>query len=343
MPLNASDVSTATSVAYEKALRGFAGWLAGRSWSDHAVGETLEDTSPRPVRVVLDYITDMAAQVDELGRWRFAEATIRQTLAAINWDHSRNECTPPGADPIVRQAMKGIRESRQSEIVRHPLRLVELTQLVGSIEVKGDSGQHRNARDRCVILLLFAGSLLVQELTELRVCDVTWLRDGEVAVRIGPPAGSGRSRERTTLFSRGEYVNTCVPCSLARWLCARGSSGYGARPADDDHVCQMLKMSGDPEGALFPATDGKGALTGTGLQRSSLNSILKARARAAGIPAERVSTTTIRLGFIAEALSRGASPSDIARHCGHQSETAIRRIAGLLNLPLPAQSVTVGL
>lgn len=184
MTLDVDAVSEATRSAYELALARFSRWLAGAGWGTGGEFLNRQPTSPRPPRVVLEYLTDMSNQRDEEGAWRYSGASIRQAMAAIDWDHARALLDPPGSDPALRLAMRRIQAERKDGPAYRPLELEDLKRILAGFREDPNAATRKASRDRCLILFTFAGGFLVQETSGMRVGDVSWDQEGGLLVRV---------------------------------------------------------------------------------------------------------------------------------------------------------------
>jgi len=177
---------------------------------------------------------------------------------------------------------------------------------------------HGYLRDRALILLAYALGRRGAQIAAIDLPQVREHTDGSISVLL--PAGAHMRRA-----GRGEYVT--VPAAADRRYC----------PAAAVHAWRdALDAQGYQGAALFPRIDQGGRLgaaaSGPARARAdddgritpeTVDRIVRVRAAAAGLttpdpdPNERkITTHSLRRGFLATAFSRGADPVELARHAG---------------------------
>ena len=173
-------------------------------------------------------------------------------------------------------------------------------------------------RDRALILLGFALGRRSEQIVGIDLEDLQESPDGR-ALRVWLPArGDGRRtgrRERVTVPAAND-PRYCPVRAVRQWHAALRERGYDRGP-------------------LFPRLDrlgGIGAAAMTAARRRSHDDgrllpytvalILRRHAAAAGLsgpaadPARKISTHSLRRGFVVSAFARGADPVSVARHAG---------------------------
>jgi hypothetical protein len=149
----AASLSANTVRAYRSDLRQFARWRAG--FLDHDISEVHEleriTTAPVDPAEVAAFLADKANAVLPDGGQRYAPSTIGRYVAAIDWEHARRGYEPPGATPIVRDVLKGIRRTRAVTVQRaKPMTLKALQTTLLKIDVVDlQSGARASGTWRC--------------------------------------------------------------------------------------------------------------------------------------------------------------------------------------------------
>lgn len=272
-------LAPATRRAYAGALRHLFAWCAREGFTDPV----------EPV-VLAAYLT---ARVEE-GR---GLSTITIALAAVRQAALETDAPDPTASAALRRTVIGIRRQLAGRSVRkaHALTTPELARIIGAIDRSTNAGK----RDAAMLCLLYAAALRRSELTHLRRSDVKIGSDGMVVtIRTSKTDMFGASEIVGVL--RGAHQATDPVGSLARWVSVRGP------------------MSS--ETPLFCGISRSGRiLSGPGIAPSSLNNILQARAKAAGLDLPDLSAHSGRAGHITTAALAGLPTEQIARTSRHKN------------------------
>ena len=89
---------------------------------------------PAPPLVVAHYITEAAAEMTGVGKWRYTPATLTRWVSSINQFHTAAGYDAPGRSEVVRRALSGIRRIRATPPVRRaPLLLGDIRALMTSL------------------------------------------------------------------------------------------------------------------------------------------------------------------------------------------------------------------
>ena len=181
--LAAVDASTAanTKAAYRSDWARFTLWAGAGGFPP----------LPAPPLVVAHYITQAAAEMTGVGKWRYTPATLTRWVSSINQFHTAAGHDAPGRSEVVRRALSGVRRIRATPPVRRsPLLLNDVrTLMVHLSDVAGQWPAGVAARrDMAVLLMGFAGAHRRSELVALTVADVT------LHPLTGCTSGSGRSK-----------------------------------------------------------------------------------------------------------------------------------------------------
>ncbi len=108
---------------------------------------------PAEPATVAGYVAELAFPDDD--RPPAAVATITRRLAAIGQVHGLAGYDNPAADPLVRQAMRGVR--RALGVAPHQKRAVTTEEIAAAVAQLGD--RLIDHRDRALLLLGFAGGM----------------------------------------------------------------------------------------------------------------------------------------------------------------------------------------
>ncbi|UFU15259.1 site-specific integrase [Curtobacterium sp. C1] len=214
-----ASLSPNTIRAYRSDLRQFARWRAG--FLEHEISEPheLEQISTAPVdpAEVAALLADKANAVLPDGGQRYAPSTISRYVAAIDWEHARRGHTPPGATPIVRDVLKGIRRTRSVPVRRaKPMTLKALQTTLLKIDVADLQTGALGTRDQALLLFRFVGAFRESKLTALTVADLR-LVDGEgVYARVRKSKTDQDGAGRINVLQQGANPVTCAPCAYVR-------------------------------------------------------------------------------------------------------------------------------
>jgi site-specific recombinase XerD len=226
-------------------------------------------------------------------------ATIRRRLSAISMAHKTNGLEAPTEAAVVRAVWRGI--AREHGTANEPKRAISANELRAMVE--SCESDLAALRDRAMLLVGFGAALRRSELVALRIEDIEVI--AEVGLRITI------RRSKTDQAGEGRVVGIPV-----------GSS------STTDAVAAFLAWSGAAglvAGPVFRRVDRHGNVGAEALSAQSVALVVKARAAAVGIDAERVSGHSLRSGLATSAAAAGASERSIMAQTGHKSVTMARR------------------
>ena len=133
-----------------------------------------------------------------------AAATITRRLAAIGQVHGLAGHDNPAADPLVRQAMRGVR--RTLGVAPSQKRALTTEEIAAAVAQLGD--RLIDHRDRALLLLGFAGGMRRSELAALDTSDITPAPEGLlVHLRRSKTDPEGRGRHIELVY--GTHPPTC--------------------------------------------------------------------------------------------------------------------------------------
>jgi site-specific recombinase XerD len=257
--------------------------------------------------------------------------TLARWCSALAVAHDLAGHPSPTRDPGVRTVLAGIRRTRRTR----PDRVAaagppELRTMLDRL----DPAHPRDARDRALILIGFAGALRRSELVALTLADLVVDTDGLrvfIAASKTDPAGTGHTRG----LAYGTHAATCPVRAWQAWLAHRiaspveDSQQHPTPPADRTApVAGLGADSPSPSppllsGSAFVRVDRWGNLGAAALSPRSVALIVSARATAAGLPGHWAGHS-LRRGFATTAYRRGTSEIALMRHGRWRSTSAMR-------------------
>jgi integrase len=240
-------------------------------------------------------------------------STLARWCSALAVAHDLAGHPSPTRDPAVRTVLAGIRRTHRTR----PHRVAapgpdQLRTLLAPL----DPDQPRDARDRALILIGFAGALRRSELAALTLADLVLDTDGLrvfIAASKTDPTGTGHTRG----LAYGTHPDTCPVRAWQAWLHHRhprqagpDRAGHPAPPAP-------------PAGSAFVGIDRWGHLATRGLSDRAIAAIISGRARAAGLPGHWAGHS-LRRGFATTAYRAGTAEIALMRHGRWRSPAAMR-------------------
>jgi integrase len=252
---------------------------------------------PATPDVLALYLTHLA----ELGR---RPSTIRRARIAIGLEHALRGAERPDQHAGIRQLERGIGRTLGSrEEGPPPLLDQELAQAARAL---GDGT--RDARDRAILLLGFAGAFRAGELAGLNIPDVTFTARGlNVLVRRSKEDQLGHGR--TTPIPFGTSPTTCPVHAVRDWI----------------------GRVGRPTGPLFRV------ITGATIehQRISTRCVSRAvqRAVARAELGGHYSAHSLRAGLATSAYAQGVTERDIQLQGRWRDPRSVQRYVRLEHVP----------
>ena len=224
-------------------------------------------------------------------------ATLTRRLAAISVAHEASGHPNPVRSPLVRATMRGIRRERGSaQRQAKPLLREDLFRV---LDAMGEGV--KDARDRALLLIGFAGGFRRSEIVALDCGDVERVRQGLiVTLRRSKTDQEGAGRKVGIPFGRTRH---CPVLALDRWLA----------------------VSGIEAGPVFRPVDRHGRVASERLSGEAVSLIVKERVAAAGIDPTGFSGHSLRAGFATSAVQAGVSTLKIRSQTGHASDAMLAR------------------
>ena len=274
-----------TRKAYGKALRGFARWCL-------ALGVPTQSDSlpalPAAPEALAAYIV---ARADQGG----AVSSIALFLSAMADAHKQARLPSPLSDPALQKVWAGIKRSQGKPPRKaYPLSVPELRMMILS-----QRWGAKAIRDRCAMLLGFAGAPRPEELVAVELEHMEVLENGRLLLTIPHSKGDQESQGQSVIVARGSDRVTCPIAALEDWLAA-------------SEIVSGPIFRGLPYGRLSEAK----------LWPGDISKLLKSAARRAGFPkatVEKISGYSLRRGLATTARKQGRSLDSIQRQCRHRN------------------------
>ncbi|MFO1097205.1 MAG: site-specific integrase [Xanthobacteraceae bacterium] len=159
----------------------------------------------------------------------------------------------------------------------------------------------KDARDKALLLIGFAGGFRRSELVGLDRADIEVVRQG-IILQL--------RRSKTDQMGLGRKIG--IPHGRTRWCPVTAL----------DH---WLSRSGVTEGAVFRPIDRHGRIEAGRLSDEAVSLVLKGRLAAAGIDAAGYSGHSLRAGLATSAAQAGVSAWKIRQQTGHASDAMLGR------------------
>jgi site-specific recombinase XerD len=212
--------------------------------------------------------------------------TIKRRVAAISVVH-RVKKVPSPVNEDIRELMQGIKRKIGEEVDRkEPLLLEHIQKMVALTddELKG-------LRDRALILLGYVTWLRRENLCELEVADISFLKKG-ILVKVRKEKQDQTRKGREVFVGYGQNPETCPVKALREW--------FGA--------------AGIKSGKVFRSIDRFGNINGS-LSGEGIRLILKKYALEIGLNPEKIAPHSLRAGGATQAIINNM-PFDAAQDYG---------------------------
>jgi site-specific recombinase XerD len=255
----------------------------------------------------------LARYLTQLAKDGRKSSTIRRARIAIGLAHGRAGLPRPDHNERVRALERGIgRTHGTAEQGARPILVDELDRMVGTL------GQSiRDARDRAMLLLGFAGALRSSELAALDVEDITMHADG-MRVWLARSKEDPLRRGCAIDIPRADNARLCAVAAVARWT----------------------PLLGQPTGPLFRLCRGS-SIESHRIAARVVSRVVQRAAARAGLDAE-YSSHSLRSGLATSAFANGASDRDIQVHGRWKARESLDRYIHPYIVP-NRRNVVVGL
>lgn len=234
----------------------------------------------------------LAAHADTL-----SVATLVRRMASISKAHQARGFSSPASSELVRATMRGIKRTRGT--AQHQAKPLLRDDLLLVLDAMGDD--LKDARDRALLLLGFAGGLRRSELVGLDVADIEHVCQG-IVLHL--------RRSKTDQEGHGQKIG--IPHGRTRWC------PVGALDA-------WLSASRIDEGAVFRPVDRHGRVQGARLSGEAVSAVVKAGVAAVGIDPTAFSGHSLRAGLATSAAQAGVPTWRIRAQTRHASDAMLAR------------------
>ncbi len=266
----------------------------------------------------------------------YAMPTIRRRAAAIASSHNRGGYANPLNHPVPRRQLRGLaRRGLAAEDLygqqKRALLTADLRRLLACIPADG----LRGARDRCLLLLGYAGGRRRGELATLGVRDV--LDEGDqLRIVVHRSKNNQPGAREEYVIRQGSKADTDPVRAFRRWTAELAAAlGVGV---------------GDLSGPLFRPVTRHGRLGSpgrtdphTGLTDHAIARIVKTYAARAGMSHIHYSAHSLRRGFVTQALRNSVPIHKIREASGHASLTSLQRYVAATERDIDPASGHLGL
>ena len=235
--------------------------------------------------------TYLAAHADQ-----HAVATLSRRLVSIGKAHTAQGLRTPTDTELVRATLRGIRRTHGSA-QRQVAPAVKEDVLAMVAALTGTKG----TRDRALLLIGFAGAFRRSELVSLTVADVEQVQQGLIIqLPRSKTDQEGRGRKVAIPYARGAI---CPVLALQQWIAVAGIT----------------------EGPIFRGVNRHGQIADAAISPQAVATVVKERARAAGLNAANYSGHSLRAGLVTSAAQLGVSSWKIRQQTGHKSDAMLSR------------------
>lgn len=282
-----------TQRAYQSDIKYFKEWCA----------ETGQSELPATASTLAAYVSHLA----DSHKW----ASINRKLAAISKLHELNNLDLPTKDKGFRAVMEGIKRTNGVRQKQAPaFKMKELKTVLHGIETTTNVG----LRDKCLILLGFAGAYRRSELVSLNIEDVHFNDDGVIiSLSKSKTNQYGESEEKAFFYS--PEADFCPIRNLKQWI-------------------GRLEKSTGP---LFVRVRKGDKITEERLNDMTVYETVKK------YMGERYSAHSLRASFITIAKINGADDSEIMRQSKHKTSAMIQRYTRIEDIKQHNAATKLGL
>jgi site-specific recombinase XerD len=282
-----------TQRAYTSDLRQFKEWCV----------ETGQTELPASASTLAAYVSNLA----DTHKW----ASINRKLAAIRKLHELNNLDLPTKDKAFRAVMEGIKRTNGVRQKQAPaFKMNDLKKILRAMDITTHSG----LRDKCLILLGFAGAYRRSELVSLNIEDVDFNDDGAIiSLSKSKTNQYGEAEEKAFFYS--PEADFCPIRNLKQWI-------------------NRLERSTGP---LFVRVRKGDKITEERLNDMTVYETVKKYI------GERYSAHSLRASFITIAKINGADDSEIMRQSKHKTSLMIQRYTRIEDIKQHNAATKLGL
>lgn len=296
LPLSEEEASYVAAARAPNTLRGYrSDWAEFTAWCARRRVEPL----PAEASTISDYLTELARAGAKVG-------TMSRRLSAIRFAHHLRDLPDPTTGARVVAVWEGIRRSHGVPPEQaDPLMPPELFEVLAACprtkvwKTRGRPAETDLAglRDRALLLVGFFAALRRSELAALSVEQFTEHPSGLVLALTHSKTNQYGDQAELVVLPRAGHPGRCPVTALHAWLTAAAiDEGPVLRPISKGN--RPLRRQLHPE---------------------SINDLVQAAVRRAGLDPAGYSAHSLRAGFVTYAHLRGASDRAIAHQTRHRS------------------------
>ena len=282
-----------TQRAYKSDLKQFKQWCR----------ETGQSELPATASTLAAYVSHLA----DTHKW----ASINRKLAAISKLHELNNLDLPTKDKAFRAVMEGIKRTNGVRQKQAPaFKMKELKTILQGIDITTNAG----LRDKCLLLVGFAGAYRRSELVSLNIEDVQFSDDG-VIINLSKSKTNQYGEAEEKAFFYSPEADFCPIRNLKQWI-------------------GRLERSTGP---LFVRVRKGDKITEERLNDMTVYETVKK------YMGERYSAHSLRASFITIAKINGADDSEIMRQSKHKTSLMIQRYTRIEDIKQHNAATKLGL
>ena len=265
--------------------------------------ETGQSELPATASTLAAYVSHLA----DTHKW----ASINRKLAAISKLHELNNLDLPTKDKAFRAVMEGIKRTNGVRQKQAPaFKMKELKIVLQGIDTATNAG----LRDKCLILLGFAGAYRRSELVSLNIEDVQFSDDG-VIINLSKSKTNQYGEAEEKAFFYSPEADFCPIRNLKQWI-------------------GRLEKSTGP---LFVRVRKGDKMTEERLNDMTVYETVKK------YMGDRYSAHSLRASFITIAKINGADDSEIMRQSKHKTSLMIQRYTRIEDIKQHNAATKLGL
>ena len=285
--------ATNTQRAYKSDIKYFKSWCVEHGQAD----------LPVSALTLGAYVSHLA----DTHKW----ASINRKLAAISKLHELSNLDLPTKDKAFRAVMEGIKRTNGVRQKQAPaFKMKELKTILQEMDTTTNAG----LRDKCLLLIGFAGAYRRSELVSLNIEDVQFNDDGVIiALSKSKTNQYGESEEKAFFYS--PEADFCPIRNLKQW------------------IGRLEK----PTGSLFVRVRKGDKITEDRLNDMTVYDTMKKYF------GERYSAHSLRASFITIAKINGADDSEIMRQSKHKTSAMIQRYTRIEDIKQHNAATKLGL
>jgi integrase len=288
-------IAESSRVAYQSDLKHFYEW-----------GGTLPATADRIAAYIAAYAGTLAV------------ATITRRIATLSKAHQAMGGENPCQSALVKATLQGLR--RKHGTAQKQAKALTRDDLFTLLDAMGES--LKDARDRALLLIGFAGGFRRSELVGLDVTDIEPVRQGIIiTLRHSKTDQEGAGRKIGIPHGRTRH---CPVAALTDWL-ARSAITRSAIFRPINRHGQIQPGVNPSEGSTGSCEDHATTMKPERLSGDAVSEIIRERLTAIGIDPDGYSGHSLRAGFATSAAQAGASTLKIRAQTGHTSDAMLAR------------------